>query len=129
MAESFIRMWFNVLLPIEWWTNVWLSESLIKFISRLAIKGVHPDWNIPSLTFDIEQNLMVDGNANTKPLELPESMVAEPQQILDQFDENKINKGLGIITMIGNILGSNETKNWMTKFIKEKYDNKCELIF
>lgn len=113
-------MLLNVLLPIDWWTNTWLISSLSKFLAQIAVKEMYPEWDIPSLNFDIEMNVEADTNPDTQPLNLPDSMVFQPFQILNEFKNDKINKGLGILTMLGNIMGPDAIKKVIPQFVNEK---------
>ncbi|HVZ66690.1 MAG TPA: M1 family metallopeptidase [Patescibacteria group bacterium] len=123
IAHELAHQWFGNLVTMEWWTHLWLNEGFASYMEYVAIDSLYPEWNVWSQFVYIEHSraLVLDGLANTHPIEVE---VSHPAEISEIFDAVSYSKGASVIRMLAEYMGKNSFKKGLRAYLKKyKYSN------
>jgi puromycin-sensitive aminopeptidase len=104
IAHEMAHMWFGDLVTMEWWDDLWLNESFASWMGNKAVATLFPEWDMWTqfLLEDTNAGLVLDGLANSHPIEMP---VSNPSEIGELFDAISYSKGASILRMLELFLG------------------------
>ena len=123
ICHEIAHQWFGNLVTMEWWTYLWLNESMATYFAWLVTDELFPEWKIWD-RFVRDENaraLGLDSLENSHPLEVPVNGVHEIQQI---FDAISYSKGACLIRFLVNYIGMETFQKGMQNYItKYKYQN------
>lgn len=123
ICHEIAHQWFGNLVTMEWWTYLWLNESMATYFAWLLTDELFPEWEIWN-RFIRDENaraLNLDSLENSHPLEVPVNEVHEIQQI---FDAISYSKGACLIRFLVDYIGMHNFQKGMREYItKYQYDN------
>ncbi|HVT01158.1 MAG TPA: M1 family metallopeptidase, partial [Patescibacteria group bacterium] len=123
IAHELAHQWFGNLVTMEWWTHLWLNEGFASYMEYVAIDELYPEWNVWAQFVYIEHSraLVLDGLANTHPIEVN---VNHPAEISEIFDAVSYSKGASIIRMLAEYMGKSKFKKGLRLYLRKyKYAN------
>jgi tricorn protease interacting factor F2/3 len=108
------HQWFGNLVTLDSWSNLWLNESNATYFSWIALNENYPEFSSKSLfnMMEYKKALLIDGLPNTHPI-IPKK-VSNPS---DLFDEISYAKGSCLIAYICGLLGEENFKKSIQKYI------------
>ena len=108
------HQWFGNLVTLDSWSNLWLNESNATYFSWIALNENYPEFSSKSLfnMMEYKKALLIDGLPNTHPI-IPKK-VSNPS---DLFDEISYSKGSCLIAYICGLLGEENFKKSIQKYI------------
>ncbi len=110
------KMWFSNQLTIDWWSDLWIRESLGNYLAPIALaetSDYEDAWN----NFFIHSKpeaYKSDQNMTSLPLN---RQVADSKNAMANLDENIATKGAAIIQQLSYYLGENTFRNGLRRFI------------
>lgn len=123
ICHELAHQWFGNLVTIEWWTYLWLNESMATYFGWFVCDQLFPEWNVWKKFIDDEYDyaLNIDSLRTSHPIEVS---VDHPNDINEIFDGISYSKGACLIRFLVNYLGENIFRLGMQKYIKtNKYSN------
>lgn len=123
ICHEIAHQWFGNLVTMEWWSYLWLNESVATFLAWYATDSLFPEWNIWKRFIDEEHShaLELDSLPSTHSLEVKNLEFTEINQI---FDEISYSKGACLIRCLANYIGMDRFKNGMHNYLtKYQYKN------
>ena len=106
---------FGDIVTMSWWDDLWLNEGFASFVEHIGTNYSHPEFNIWDF-FLIYMNsvLVTDSSFYTHPIELT---VNDPNEIDTLFDSVTYDKGMSVIRMLYQFMGSNEFMNGIQSYL------------
>jgi len=121
LYHELAHQWFGNLVTMKNWTNLWLNESNATYFSWNALHEKYPKYE-SKLFYNIleyKKTQLIDGFTNTHPI-IPKNI----NNISDIFDEISYAKGSCLINYISGVLGYDNFKDAIRKYIHDhKYSN------
>lgn len=117
------HQWFGNLVTMEWWTYLWLNESMATYFGWHVADKLFPEWKLASKFVDDEyvNALELDSLESSHPIEVPIKRAADVQSI---FDAISYSKGSCIVRFLVNYLGDDKFQQGMQKYMEtNKYKN------
>lgn len=118
IIHEIAHQWFGNLVTMEWWSYLWLNESMATYFGWFVADILFPEWNIWDIFIDNEYKyaLNLDSLKSSHPIEVPIKNSNEINQI---FDGISYAKGACLIRCLVNILGSDKFRAGMQLYIKQ----------
>jgi len=118
IIHEIAHQWFGNLVTMEWWTYLWLNESMATYFGWFVADNLFPEWNIWDIFIDNEYKyaLNLDSLKSSHPIEVPIKNSNEINQI---FDGISYAKGACLIRNLVNILGSDKFRDGMQLYVKQ----------
>lgn len=123
ICHEIAHQWFGNLVTMEWWTYLWLNESMATYFAWMVTDILFPEWQVWDKFMEREYitALELDSLETSHPIEAPVQKVSDVQQI---FDAISYSKGSCLIRFIVNYIGYNEFRKGMKKYLNNnKYGN------
>ncbi|GAB0087436.1 Aminopeptidase [Sergentomyia squamirostris] len=123
IAHELSHMWFGNLVTMKFWNDLWLNEGFASYIEYKGCDHLFPSWGMMDqfLIEDIHYVFRIDASLATHPIV---QTVENPDQITEMFDAISYNKGAAIIRMLEDIIGSENFRKSITKYLNaHKYGN------
>lgn len=122
ICHEMSHQWFGNLVTMEWWSYLWLNESMATYFGWKVTDELYPEWNIWNDFLDTEYSyaMSLDSLKSSHPIEVDIYNVDDINKI---FDAISYSKGSCLIRFLEDYLGL-EFKNGLRKYmIKNKYGN------
>ncbi|MFP5207397.1 MAG: M1 family metallopeptidase, partial [Acidobacteriota bacterium] len=104
VAHEMAHQWFGDLVTMQWWNNIWLNEGFATWMANKPVAAMHPEWNIPQIVANEEQNaLNLDALPTTRSIRAPEANT--PAEINQLFDGITYDKASDVLLTVENYLG------------------------
>jgi aminopeptidase N len=118
IIHEIAHQWFGNLVTMEWWTYLWLNESMATYFGWFVADILFPEWNIWDIFIDNEYKyaLNLDSLKSSHPIEVPIKNSNEINQI---FDGISYAKGACLIRCLVNILGGDEFRKGMQLYMRK----------
>lgn len=123
ICHELAHQWFGNLVTMEWWTYLWLNESMATYFGWMVTDILYPEWKIWNKFMEQEYTiaLELDSLETSHPIEVPVKKASDVQQI---FDAISYSKGSCLIRLLVNYMGLDEFRMGMQKYLnKNKYSN------
>ena len=123
VCHEIAHQWFGNLVTMEWWTYLWLNESMATYFGWLVVDALFPEWHVWNKFIDQEyiHALELDSLESSHPIEVPVQKASDVQQI---FDAISYSKGSCLIRFLVNYLGQDDFRKGMQKYLlKNQYAN------
>jgi len=123
ICHELAHQWFGNLVTMEWWTYLWLNESMATYFAWMLTDILFPEWQIWNKFMEQEYMtaLELDSLETSHPIEVPVQKVSDAQQI---FDAISYSKGSCLIRFLVDYMGMDEFQKGMRKYLnKNKYGN------
>lgn len=104
IAHELAHQWFGNYVTMEWWTYLWLNESMATYFGWLVTSTLYPEWNIWPKFISEEYNgaLNLDSLESSHPIEVP---IEHTNQIQNIFDAISYSKGSCVVRFLVEYLG------------------------
>lgn len=112
------HQWFGNLVTLSEWKDLWLNESTATFFSWMALLEKYSDYNSKEFYWlsECKSLYFIDGQTNTHPVIMKDIEKSNPS---DLFDEITYSKGNTIINYVANLLGLDNLKLSIRKYLNE----------
>lgn len=123
------HQWFGNLVTISEWKDLWLNEATATFFSWMALIEKYSNLNSKEFYWllEVKSVYIIDGYTNTHPIIINNNNNNENNEEInpsDLFDEITYSKGNSIINYVANLLGLENFKLAIRKYLNEyKYSN------
>lgn len=127
VCHEIAHQWFGNLVTMEWWTYLWLNETMATYFGWMVIDNLFPEWEIWKKFIDDEYlpALGLDSLESSHPIEVPVKKASEVQEI---FDAISYSKGSCIIKFLVNYIGIDEFRKGIHEYlVKNMYNNTTSL--
>lgn len=116
IAHELAHQWFGNLVTMEWWTYLWLNESMATYFGWLVCHELFPEWNVWSKFVDSEYNyaLELDSLDSSHAIEIHIENAKDINQI---FDGISYCKGSCLVRSLAMYLGDEEFRKGMQLYI------------
>ncbi len=100
VAHELAHMWFGNLVTMAWWNDLWLNESFATYAGWMAVKQVHPEWDVDAIVFsqEIERALTADSFKSTHPV-IVDATMDDPVLLGNMCDSITYCKGFACLMM------------------------------
>lgn len=117
IAHELAHQWFGNLVTMEWWTYLWLNESMATYFGWLVSDHLFPEWKIwdKFISSEFATALQLDSLANSHPIEVPIQKSNDIQQI---FDAISYSKGSCLVRFLVDYLGPEKFRTGMQKYMR-----------
>ena len=117
ICHELAHQWFGNLVTMDWWTYLWLNESMATYFGWRVCDELFPHWNVwKKFVLDDHVGAMhLDSLKSSHPIEVPIEDVRDLNQI---FDAISYSKGSCLIRFLVNYLGY-KFQDGMRKYIHE----------
>lgn len=123
ICHEIAHQWFGNLVTMEWWTFLWLNESMATYFAWMMTDILFPEWHIWNQFIGEEYNLALelDSLETSHPIEVPIEKASDIPQI---FDAISYSKGSCLIRFLVNYIGIDDFRRGMQKYLNDnKYGN------
>ncbi|XP_028363993.1 endoplasmic reticulum aminopeptidase 1 [Phyllostomus discolor] len=121
VSHELAHQWFGNLVTMEWWNDLWLNEGFAKFMEFVSVRVTHPELRVEDYFFGKCFDAMeVDALNSSHPVS---TLVENPTQIREMFDEVSYEKGACILNMLMDYLGADTFKSGIVHYL-QKYSYK-----
>ncbi|XP_045703858.1 endoplasmic reticulum aminopeptidase 1 [Phyllostomus hastatus] len=121
VSHELAHQWFGNLVTMEWWNDLWLNEGFAKFMEFVSVRVTHPELRVEDYFFGKCFDAMeVDALNSSHPVS---TLVENPAQIREMFDEVSYEKGACILNMLMDYLGADTFKSGIVHYL-QKYSYK-----
>lgn len=123
ICHEIAHQWFGNLVTMDWWTYLWLNESMATYFGWMVTDILFPEWQIWNKFMEHEYitALELDSLETSHPIEVPVQKSSDIQQI---FDAISYSKGSCLIRFLVNYLGMDEFRYGMQRYLnKNMYGN------
>ncbi|KAF6124143.1 endoplasmic reticulum aminopeptidase 1 [Phyllostomus discolor] len=121
VSHELAHQWFGNLVTMEWWNDLWLNEGFAKFMEFVSVRVTHPELRVGDYFFGKCFDAMeVDALNSSHPVS---TLVENPAQIREMFDEVSYEKGACILNMLMDYLGADTFKSGIVHYL-QKYSYK-----
>ncbi len=116
-AHELTHMWFGHLVTMQWWNDVWLSESFATWLSAKTIERFAPAWQT-KLSGDArrQQAIAVDRLSSTRQVRQPVNNVDD---LGNAFDTITYEKGAAVMAMFETAIGEERFRNGVRRYLYE----------
>ena len=116
IIHELAHQWFGNLVTMEWWTYLWLNESMATYFGWWVTDELFPEWNTWDIFIDNEYNhaLELDSLDSSHPIEVPVTNTKEINQI---FDAISYSKGSCLVRFLASFIGKEKFREGMQKYI------------
>ncbi|AYV80670.1 MAG: puromycin sensitive aminopeptidase [Harvfovirus sp.] len=123
ICHELAHQWFGNLVTMEWWTYLWLNESMATYFGWWVTDVLFPEYKTWDKFIDHEYAtaLELDSLESSHPIEVHVEKSSDIQQI---FDAISYSKGSCLVRFLVNYLGEKKFRSGMQKYLeKNKYSN------
>lgn len=123
ICHELAHQWFGNLVTMEWWTYLWLNESMATYFGWLVTDILFPEWKIWNKFMENEYMtaLELDSLETSHPVEIHIQKAKDVQQI---FDAISYSKGACLIRFLVNYIGMDEFRSGIQIYLKKhQYKN------
>ncbi|CAG9794998.1 unnamed protein product [Diatraea saccharalis] len=120
LSHEIAHMWFGNLVTCDWWDNLWLNEGFARYYQYYLTDWVDPELGL-GIRFIPEQvhtSLLTDSANNPHPLNNPG--LGSPVEVRTMFTQISYNKGAAVIRMTEHLMGSNNHREGLRKYLKQR---------
>ena len=116
ICHELAHQWFGNLVTMEWWSYLWLNESMATYFGWLVCDKLFPEWNVWSKFMDHEYShaLNLDSLESSHPVEVQVENSKDLNQI---FDGISYSKGSCLVRFLAEYLGEETFQKGMRKYI------------
>ena len=116
ICHELAHQWFGNLVTMEWWTYLWLNESMATYFGWWVCDELFPEWNIWNKFIESEYNyaLNLDSLEASHPIEIKIKKTKDINQI---FDGISYSKGACLIRFLVNYLGNEIFRKGMYEYL------------
>ncbi|CAH1112256.1 unnamed protein product [Psylliodes chrysocephalus] len=121
IAHEFTHQWFGDLVTCNWWNDIFLNEGFAAYFQYIILTQVAEasPWQVEKqMIVDQLQPVLVDDAASSS--KALTAIAATPDEVNAKFNTIAYNKGASIIRMMENIIGSDNFKKGVTKYLQNK---------
>eukprot|EP00758_Cryptobia_borreli_P006427 Tbor_TRINITY_DN5152_c0_g1::TRINITY_DN5152_c0_g1_i1::g.25695::m.25695/K08776/NPEPPS; puromycin-sensitive aminopeptidase len=117
IAHEVSHNWFGNLVGIDWWEGLWLKEGFATWYGYQGIAHFRPKLHAENdLVEEVFHALSIDTFEASHPVEVP---IENPADITQIFDEISYSKGLSVVRMLSNYMGSDVFCKAIAHYIKK----------
>ncbi|ODM96620.1 Aminopeptidase N [Orchesella cincta] len=113
------HQWFGNLVSPEWWTNLWLSEGLTKFLEYIGMNATIPEfepWDI-FISESLQLGLRLDADPRTShSLKIDEDAWLMKNE-MEWFDDIAYKKGGSLIRMMQGFLSEPVMRKGLSRYL------------
>jgi len=122
ICHELAHQWFGNLVTMEWWTYLWLNESMATYFAWLATDYIYPEWNVwTKFNEEYISALKMDSMNSSHPIEVDVNNISH---IGDIFDKISYQKGSCIIKFLVDSISMSNFQKGMQKYLNQnKYNN------
>lgn len=116
ICHELAHQWFGNLVTMEWWTYLWLNESMATYFGWRVVDELFPEWKVWNKFNRIEYGsaLELDSLDSSHPIEVQVKKTNEIQHI---FDAISYSKGSCLIKFLANHLGEDVFRQGMIHYM------------
>jgi len=125
ISHEMAHQWFGNIVTMEWWSYLWLNESMATYFGYMVTNEIFPNWNIWLVFNDKEfvASMELDSLDNSHPIEV---IIENVNYIFEIFDAISYSKGACLIRFLVNYVGYELFQKTMQNYIN-KYKWKCTI--
>ena len=112
------HQWLGNVVTMNWWSDIWLNESMATWFGWYIIDKIHPEWK-PREQFYINEIIPAFEIDYLDSIHSVKNNVTKTNQIVEIFDTVAYSKGAAIISMLVNEIGFNDFMKGMRTYIKK----------
>lgn len=114
-AHELAHQWFGDLVTMQWWDDLWLSESFADWQSERTLRHIDSGWQT-RLSEDGERQgaIGADRLLGTRAIRAP---VTSREQIDDTFDAISYQKGASLLRMLETWIGEDGFRNGVRRYL------------
>lgn len=123
ICHEIAHQWFGNLVTMDWWTYLWLNESMATYFGWMVTDILFPEWQVWNkfMEYEYVTALELDSLETSHPIEVPVKKSSDIQQI---FDAISYSKGSCLIRFLVNYIGMDEFRYGMQRYLnKNMYGN------
>jgi len=116
IEHEIAHQWFGNLVTMEWWTYLWLNESMATYYGWRVTDELYPEWKIWNKFIEQEyvSALELDSLESSHPIEVSVKKTNEIQNI---FDAISYSKGSCLVKFLVNYLGEETFQKGMRLYM------------
>jgi aminopeptidase 2 len=116
ICHEIAHQWFGNLVTMEWWTYLWLNESMATYFGWSVADKLFPEWNMWNKFIEAEYNaaLELDSLETSHPIEVPITRIDEIDVI---FDAISYSKGSCLVRFLVDYLGEELFRKGMQNYM------------
>jgi aminopeptidase N len=104
-AHEVSHMWFENLVTMEWWDNLWLNEGFARYSEHYMIDKLRPEFHIWGKYLKQVYDLAIQSDKSLEHTHPVQVHVPEPERLSSIFDTISYAKGSVICRMINAYIG------------------------
>ncbi|MCG9695778.1 aminopeptidase N [Shewanella sp. Isolate11] len=111
--STLAEQWVSNTISLPWWDELWLSQSLARFMAKKARVGT---LEIPAWYQDKHNVYQVDDRRNSRPIE---AAVVSSLEVEDGLNQDKIDKGIALLTQLNFLLGEKAFNQGLKRYLEQ----------
>lgn len=116
-AHEMAHQWYGNLVTMQWWNDVWLSESFATWMAPKIVDRFYPAWQLRLSGDERRQEaIAIDRLATTRQVRQP---VDSLDDLGNAFDTISYEKGAAILAMFENAIGEERFRNGVRRYLYE----------
>ena len=116
-AHEIAHQWFGDFVTMQWWNDIWLSESFATWMTNKVVDRAYPVWQTRLSNDQRRKHVMqLDRLASTRQLR---QAINTPDDLASVFDEIGYDKGASVLTMFEAAIGEERFRNGVRRYLYE----------
>lgn len=118
IIHEIAHQWFGNLVTMEWWTYLWLNESMATYFGWWVCDELFPEWSVWNTFIDNEYNhaLELDSLNSSHSIEIP---IENSKDINQIFDGISYAKGSCLVRFLASYIGPIKFREGMQNYMKK----------
>jgi aminopeptidase 2 len=116
VLHELAHQWFGNLVTMEWWTYLWLNESMATYFAWMVTNELYPEYHIWNkfIEDEYESALDLDSLESSHPIEVT---VKNTNDIQNIFDAISYSKGSCLVRYLASYLGPDNFRKGMNLYM------------
>ena len=115
-AHELTHMWWGNLATLEWWDDLWLSESFATFVGNKIENELHPEWRIwRDFVYSAGFGFAIDALASTHAIH---AEAEDAGAALQRVDAVTYQKGASVLRMLETYLGEDAFREGVRVYLR-----------
>jgi aminopeptidase N len=123
------HQWFGNIVTMDWWSDIWLNESIATWFGWYIINKIFPEWKSNEYCH-ITRTIPIFGLDFLDCTHPIRNNVTKPEQLVEIYDAVTYTKGASVITMLVGCIEINNFMKGIRAYVKKyRYGNTTSIDF